>query len=125
MEETSWRYEKMDHSDQSQITWMEEMDDLVKSEIGGHLIIHQSEEWKFSPDRKLELRAEDNLTKTIIWTLKGRGNILEMTEPDGTIESYNIQELTKDKMILHFNSDLQVRGIVEMEFRRRKIRPIC
>lgn len=118
-EETSWRYEKMDHSDQSEINWMEEMDDLVKSEIGGHLIIHQSESWDFSSDRTLKLKGQENESKTIFWTLKGRGHILEMRESDGTTESYSIQQLSRDRMILHFNSDLQVRGIVEMEFRKK------
>lgn len=118
-DEVSWRYEKMDHRNQSAISLMDELDDRVKSEIAGHLVIHKAEVWQFTSDRKLGLNGKDENMKKLSWALKGRGNILELTAYGCTTETYQIQELTKDRMILHFNSDLQVRGIVEMAFKRR------
>ncbi len=118
-DEVSWRYEKMDHRNQSAISLMDELDDRVKSEIAGHLVIHKAEVWQFTSDRKLSLAGNNEDKKKLSWALKGRGNILELTAQGTPTETYQIQELTKDRMVLHFNSDLQVRGIVEMAFNRR------
>lgn len=119
-QEVSWKYEKMDKTTQTENSWMQEMDDRVKREISGHLHIHKAEKWEFSPDRKLLLGKANHDHKTLHWTMKGRGNVLELEGADGEQETYLIQQLTAEKMVLHFSTDLQVRGIVEMVFTRIK-----
>ncbi len=117
--EVSWAYEKMDHTDETAHTWLEELDDHVKAEISKPLIIHQAEEWYFQPDHQLALMSKPLGVRNLTWKLKGRGNILELRHHQGTVEQYVIQEITDDQMTLHFNTELQTRGIVKMIFRRQ------
>lgn len=116
--EESWKYEKMDIASKGELSWFQEIDDRIKREISNHLIIHQAEEWNFQPNYQLELYSDSGETATSGWKLKGRGNVLELKSIDGKSEAYMIQELTSSRMVLHFNSDLQTRGIVEMIFTR-------
>lgn len=117
--EVSWSYEKMDHTDETVHSWLEELDDHVKAEISKPLIIHQAEEWNFQSNHRLSLMSTSLGVRNLTWKLKGRGNILELRHDRSTIERYVIQEITDDQMTLHFNTDLQTRGIVKMIFIRK------
>jgi hypothetical protein len=115
-EEVAWEYEKVNH-DGSMNDF--QINDGQREEICQTLIIHQSENWTFTPDHRLTLQSEDGESEQVVWNIKGRGHILELQHEDHGIEDYQIQFLTRDSLIVHFNFDLQVRGIVKMTFKRK------
>ena len=115
-EEVSWKYEKVEgHSDPY---WLTEIDDRQKFEISQGLIIHQAEVWEFDRNRNLKLFGANLSEEKVNWKVKGRGNILELQHENLVLEDYQIQEITEDSLVIHFNSDLQVRGIVKMTFKK-------
>lgn len=115
--EVAWEYEKLDtkHADPD---WIEDIDDHVKAEIYNHLIVHKAEIWEFLPDGDLILHGDRGDSIHLVWKLKGRGNVMELDHESKDIELYYIQELSPDRLVLNFNTDLQVRGIVKMTFER-------
>ncbi|WP_192085777.1 hypothetical protein [Algoriphagus sp. Y33] len=115
--EVSWEYEKMDTLGFKSDRFDYMLTDHIKGQISKNLIIHEAEIWKFVSDETLEMKG-NNSSKSLHWTLKGRGNILQLNGEKNIIEHYQIQELSSDKMVLFFNFDMQVRGIVKMTFER-------
>lgn len=87
-------------------------------EISAGLLIHQTEKWEFKPNGVLVLHKSKKKDELLKWQLKGRGNILEITHPNNTIEQYQIQYKDDQQVNLHFNFDLQVRGIMKLSFKR-------
>lgn len=114
--EVSWEYEKIDS-----LAFGEGFDymvtDRIKNDVSKDLIIHEAEIWEFVDKETVEMKGE-NEAKSLNWRLKGRGNILQLNDRDNHEEHYLIQELSSDRMILHFNIDMQVRGIVKMTFEK-------
>jgi hypothetical protein len=121
-EEVAWSYEKVDPvaTDQGVRSFFDEQ---LRSEISKDLIIHGSETWSFRQDRLLVLRKNDSPDTRPRWNLKGRGHVLEIVHDDGRQEHYLIRELTDRRLVLHFNNDMIVRGIVKIEFQRTNERP--
>ncbi len=120
--EVSWEYEKVDSlihrgPDYLLADHIGRLTDLIKSQIAKSLIVHEAEVWRFGTDETLHMLG-DSLTKETRWKLKGRGNILQISGADSQTEHYKIQELTPTRMVLHFNTDMQVRGIVKITFER-------
>lgn len=115
--EVAWSYEKVDPvaSDQGVRSFFDEQ---LRSEISRDLIIHDSETWAFQNDRSLTLRKAGAPNTRVKWTLKGRGHILAVNHGDDRQEHYHIRELTEDRLVLHFNNDMIVRGIVKIEFEK-------
>lgn len=113
--EVSWEYEKVDSLMDSGFDY--HLTDHIKSQIAESLIIHEAEVWKFVNEETLEMSGK-RLSKSLRWKLKGRGNILQIQGSSSATEHYQIQELNADRMVLHFNFDMQVRGIVKMTFER-------
>ncbi len=112
--EMSWEYEKSENA-----TVDKKISDAIKTEIYKELIIHEAEVWSFLPNGNLELTSDKN-NETLSWTMKGRGNILELSHNATKFEHYNIQILDNNKMILYFNTDIQAKGIVKMIFEKIK-----
>lgn len=115
--EVSWEYEKLDSIRKYDQGFDYLVTDHIKDQISENLIIHKAESWKFTEDETLEMQG-NNVHKSLHWTLKGRGNILQIDGLDNLTEHYEIQELSADRLVLHFNFDMQVRGIVKMTFER-------
>lgn len=113
--EVSWEYEKVDSLPDTDFDY--HVTDHIKSQLAERLIIHEAEVWKFVSDETLEMRGKSP-AKSLQWKLKGRGNILQIQGDGSATEHYQIQELSSDRMVLHFNFDMQVRGIVKMTFER-------
>jgi hypothetical protein len=115
--EVAWSYEKVDPAatDQGVRSFFDEQ---LRSEISKNLIIHDSETWVFHEDRSLTLRKGGQPNTRLKWTLKGRGHILEINHGGDQQEHYQIRELTDDRLVLHFNNDMIVRGIVKIEFEK-------
>ncbi|RAI89312.1 hypothetical protein [Algoriphagus yeomjeoni] len=114
--EISWEYEKLDSILQKDNSFDYMVTDHIKEQISENLIIHKAETWKFTDNETLEMQGSET-QKSLHWTLKGRGNILQIDGAD-LMEHYEIQELSSDRMVLHFNFDMQVRGIVKMTFEK-------
>ncbi|WP_372756219.1 hypothetical protein [Mariniflexile sp.] len=112
--EVSWEYEKVDNT-----IFGKKINKSIKNEISKDLIIHEAEVWNFKPNGLLALN-QDKKDEVLTWTLKGRGNILKLNHSSEKVEHYNIQILDEDRMVLHFSSDIQAKGIVKMIFERIK-----
>lgn len=111
-DEVSWEYERVNSTENSNLP----LDNLVKKEICSNMFIHEAETWVFKKNNRLQLVKRGHEEEELIYNLRGRGNILEMIHKDNGTEIYQIQDLTKNKLVLHFNFDLQVKGIVKMTF---------
>lgn len=70
--------------------------------------IYTAESWRFKPNGVLEL-VKDGEETTVQWSIKGRGNILEITDGEIT-EHYDITTLDEDKIELNYVSEIQVKG---------------
>ncbi|UZD22627.1 hypothetical protein PBT90_04240 [Algoriphagus halophytocola] len=116
-QEVSWEYEKLDSLHNKGEGFDIMVTDHIKEEISKNLVIHKAETWKFYDSETLEMEGQ-NTHKELHWTLKGRGNILQIGGSGEALEYYEIQELSADHMVLHFSFDMQVRGIMKMTFKR-------
>ncbi len=115
--ETEWKYEKVDHSDPKDADY-KSIPELIKLEIMNSLVIHEAEVWEFRRNGTLKLHSPKVSEPPLNWKIKGRGNILVLTHQDGREEHYNINQLSKDKIVIHFESDIQARGIVKIVLKR-------
>lgn len=74
--------------------------------------------WKFEGNRSL-LSADPNQSSDIEWLIKGRGHVLELRKNGKQMESFQIQQISDDRLVLHLNFDLQVKGIIEIVLERK------
>jgi hypothetical protein len=115
-EEVSWEFERVNVDSVKKNSNLEE---FQKREIYQNLMIHNAEEWEFFPGRILTLKHSTDTPETELkWVMKGRGHILELKYGDDRVECYQIHELTKDTLVVYFNFDLQIRGMVKMTFKK-------
>lgn len=114
--ESVWEYEKVDKNDTINSDF-KKISGYVKQIASQNLIIHKAEKWIFLPNQKLMLKGKSK-TKEIKWTIKGRGNILELKYDNDNIEHYNLTELTDNKLVLNFTSDTELRGIARLTFEK-------
>lgn len=92
------------------------------NEVSHKLIVDKIDMWKFSSDNLKIINNTKEENNHLTWKLKGRGHILEITDTKtNNVESYQIQELSNDRLVVFANIDLQVRGIVKITFKRNKI----
>ncbi len=115
-QEVSWEYEKPIApilGDSSKAI----ADDL-KNRLAQDMIIHMAESWKFSPDGSVKLIGQGKDTVVVNWKFKGRGHILKLHYEDGLEEYYNVVELNRDELILHFHVEMQAKGIAKITFKR-------
>jgi hypothetical protein len=115
--EVEWMYEK---SDKNQASNKIELSDEIKNSISKDLVIHCSETWEFKNNAVLVLTKKGEKKHAIKWKLKGRGHILKLRHNDSIKEYYQIKELTKDRLVIHFENDIHTRGIVRIEFKKIK-----
>ncbi|MBX2915005.1 MAG: hypothetical protein KF856_07015 [Cyclobacteriaceae bacterium] len=114
--EKAWQYEKVSNPNELHRKHsVDTMAQSVKDQLGKHLIIHSAETWHFNSHGKLLLRGADTV-KMVNWKVKGRGHILELEYANQVIEHYNITELTSTRLVLNFDSDIQVKGIAKLTF---------
>lgn len=114
--ERQWQYEKVNAPrDLHRIHNLDTMAQSVKDQLGKHLIIHSAEVWQFNQDGTLLLHGTDTV-KQVKWKLKGRGHILELEYANRVMEHYNVSELTPERLVLNFDSDIQVKGIAKLTF---------
>ena len=116
-EELVWEYEKVDKINDTTKADYDNVSVYVKDVVGQNLIIHKAEKWIFCPNGKLILKGE-NYSKEISWTIKGRGNILELKYDNNNVEHYSLTELSNDKLVLNFDTDTHTRGIARLTFKK-------
>jgi hypothetical protein len=120
-EEVNWNYEKVDGHLKHDSISQSFIEEVVKYKISKHLVIHQAERWTFKKGATLVLHKEGQEDVVVRWQLKGRGHILKLIYNDGkTTEYYQIKDLDKGKLTLHFENDVHARGIVKIEFTKKK-----
>jgi hypothetical protein len=112
--ELTWEYEKADKNETTTQDFTS-ISNYVKDLIGENLVIHKAEKWKFYPNGKLILEG-NGYEKEVSWSMKGRGNILEIKYDDQNVEHYNLTELSSDKLVLNFDTDTHTRGIARLTF---------
>ena len=112
--ELTWEYEKADKNETTTQDFTS-ISNYVKDLIGENLVIHKAEKWKFYPNGKLILEG-NGYEKEVSWSMKGRGNILEIKYDDQNVEHYNLTELSRDKLVLNFDTDTHTRGIARLTF---------
>lgn len=79
--------------------------------------IHSAETWDFKRNGVLVLTKADDSSKTMKWSLKGRGNILEIT--DGAVtEHYDISTIAGDKIELNYLTDIHVKESARLVFEK-------
>ncbi|AGA78867.1 hypothetical protein [Echinicola vietnamensis] len=118
-EEVMWKYEKLDSSEGNVFDSFH-INDQLKQEISRELVIHKAETWEIKPEGELLLHKKNGASEHLHWRLKGRGHVLKLFGHGDSLEHYQIQKLTDDTMEIHFNSDLQARGIIKMTFKKAK-----
>jgi hypothetical protein len=114
--ELVWEYEKVDKNDTTTNDY-NNVSDYVKDVVGENLVIHKAESWTFKPNGKLILKGT-NYSKEVNWTIKGRGNILEIKYDNNNCEHYSLTELSDNKLVLNFDTDTHTRGIARLTFEK-------
>ncbi len=114
--ELVWEYERVDKNDTTQGDF-NTVSQFVKNVVGENLIVHKAEKWIFKPNGQLILKGK-NYTKEVNWSIKGRGNILEIKYDDNQYEHYNLTELSNDRLVLNFDTDTHTRGIARLTFEK-------
>ncbi len=114
--ELVWEYEKVDKNDTITNDY-NNVSDFVKDVVGENLVIHKAESWIFKPNGKLILKGSD-YSKEVNWTIKGRGNILEIKYDNNNYEHYSLTELSDNKLVLNFDTDTHTRGIARLTFEK-------
>lgn len=113
--ELSWTYERVDLPANDVID--KTITSNVKEAIGNRLVIHQAERWQFYPNGDL-LLISDAGERKVKWQIKGRGHILQLIYDKDTAENYVLADLNNGQMNLHFETDIQARGIAKLTFER-------
>lgn len=113
-EEVSWKFEKLDHNNELDFS----INKLQKQEICKNLIIHRAETWQFSPNKRLTFLEDGKVREDLKWSIKGRGHILELKHNNAVVEDYQVVGITDEELVVQFNFDLQIKGIVKMTFKR-------
>lgn len=116
--EVAWHTEKLPDQDAMESKWI---DGIRFPEYAQRRVVrHEAESWVFHPDRTLEIRRHNGDDLEARWRLKGRGHVLTIRYPDtGELEVYDIKELDEERLVLHYDMGMEIRGIARMEFRRR------
>lgn len=79
---------------------------------------HQGEKWIFKAGGELEIVNADS-SSIISWRLKGRGNILEISDGKVT-EHFDIKMFSSNKIELNYISDIQVKESAKLIFTQSK-----
>ncbi|MFZ4861117.1 hypothetical protein ACL9RF_02940 [Sphingobacterium sp. Mn56C] len=115
--ETTWRIEK-DNAAKA-IDLESPLYQNLKQEILRDVQLLHRGVWRFSDNGKLQSNKGNN-SESLEWFIKGRGHILELKRNGKSIESFQIQTINQNKLVLHLNFDLQVKGIMEIVLERKE-----
>jgi hypothetical protein len=114
--ETGWAYERADENASTGAFWNDGI--RPRQYPVRNVVRHESELWRFEPRGRLHIGAVDGATGEARWRLKGRGHVLTIRHPDERFEVYDIKQITRDSLTLHFDMGMEVRGIARLDFQR-------
>jgi hypothetical protein len=112
--EVDWRYETLSAFERESFT------DTTADHTGNGMERHEGEHWEFMPDGRLKISRRGQEQRIARWQLKGRGHLLQLRSgsmSDG--EVYEIEELRGDRLVLHYDIGMEVRGIARLRFQRK------
>jgi hypothetical protein len=118
--ETEWTYERADTNGAAS-RWNDGI--RVRQYPDRQVLRHEAEAWEFRPRAELAIRDLAGEVHQAHWRLKGRGHVLTIRHDDEHFEVYDIKELSRDKLALHFDMGMEVRGIARLEFERTSCVP--
>ena len=78
---------------------------------------HKGEKWIFRKDGALDILQEDATVINATWTLKGRGNILEVTDGLRT-EYFDIKRKTNGELEMQYMTSMQVKENAKLIFKQ-------
>ncbi|MBD1426528.1 hypothetical protein [Sphingobacterium arenae] len=113
--EKEWRLEK----DNASVVEESQMQSRLKKEILQNVEDLHFGIWIFEEDGILKSTSSKH-NDAIEWFIKGRGHVLELRRDGRTIESFQIQKISKTTLVLHLNFDLQVKGIIEIVLEKKE-----
>lgn len=112
--EVSWVYDRNNINEKVK----QEIDTREREYIANHLVIHQFENWTFGKNYSIKLHEQNGKEYRAKWRLKDRGRILTLTNEDGTHETYSVESMKKNELVLHFDTDVHARGIVKITLKK-------
>lgn len=109
--EADWRYEALAGFELSSLAPSSETTSAPA------LSRHEAEQWEFRRDGTLTVSRPGRRPQHARWQLKGRGHLLWLRgAPPGTEEVYEIEELNRDQLVLHYEIGMEVRGVARLRF---------
>lgn len=115
--EAEWRYERLDDHGAAMGAWTDGV--RLREYPDRRVARHESERWEFHRGGVVHIVARDGSRMTGRWRLKGRGHVMTLRFPESrSFEVYRVHELDGDRLVLHYDVGMEVRGIARLEFRR-------
>jgi hypothetical protein len=120
--ESSWRYERVSEPGAAMGIWNDGV--RLREYPDRRVARHEAEHWEFHPDGHVDILTRDGGRSRARWRLKGRGHVMTLRFPQRAdeqsagFEVYRVQELDDERLILHYDVGMQVRGVARIEFRR-------
>lgn len=114
--ETGWEYERVDDRSSPIGSWSDGV--RLRSYPDRSLVRHEGELWEFRGRGALAIGDRAGALTSARWRLKGRGHVLTIRQGEDRFEVYDIKELSAEKLVLHFDLGMEVRGIARLEFER-------
>ncbi|MBX3246848.1 MAG: hypothetical protein KF901_06685 [Myxococcales bacterium] len=114
--ETGWTYERADEGTAPKSRWNDGV--RFRQYPDRQVVRHEAELWEFRPRGQLAIGDLDGTLDQARWRLKGRGHVLTIRHAENSFEVYDIKELSPQRLVLHFDMGMEVRGIARLEFSR-------
>lgn len=111
--ESNWIYEEGSGADLASVAETGEEESIA----GEAYKVHKAEVWTFSKGGLLTFRS-GNETSKANWSVKGRGNILEIKYDNNQTEHYEISEIVNKNMVLDYECSVQAKGIAKLYFQK-------
>ncbi len=81
-------------------------------------IPHECARWEFDKNQQLYVTDYQGRRAKANWSLKSRGDLLEIKCMGGKLQDLTIERLDDTEMVLYYHSDLQIRGIIKMTLKK-------
>lgn len=116
--EVDARYEKLPNDGRVNRLWSDGV--RVRDYPTRDILRHEAEAWEFRPGGEVQILGRNGKATKGRWRLKGRGHVMTVRFPTTqAFEVYDIKELDQDRLVLHYDSGMEVRGVARLEFRRQ------
>ena len=109
--EADWRYETLAAFELSSLAPPSEATSAPA------LSRHEAEQWEFRRDGTLIVSRPGREPQRARWQLTGRGHLLRLRgAASSSDEIYEIEELNRDRLVLHYEIGMEVRGVARLRF---------